>query len=494
MRLRFLCLLPLAVACALAPTGASAQSGAPLTGGLAQPESESSQLFVRTILIRPKASETKLSSRFFPSRDELKQGSAAPIILRMNWEASQRIKILRDLYTNERLEVPLEEWNTEAIDKSFPINLNEMTRAVFRERAGWEYPLDEEPQLKILLPDVQESRRYVHAMLLKARAAVKHGKVEEAERMLCLAIGMARHIGETPFAVSRLVQYVLTGEAFGVVEELAQHPQAPNYYWDFASLPRPFIDVRSALQFESEIFAHSVAELNNLENLKTEEQWNELAAKVWSLLHESASGGDDSIPKPGSLEATQAIEDWVALSRERLPKMAPEFAPRLSRMSDAEVGVRYWWLRVQTRTKAQYAVGLLEPQFALPRLMADVARFEKDAEDELPVQVASVTIASFIAVAPLLDQKIVMLRAVESIRDYAASHDGKLPGSLAELELPVPADPISGAVLEYQAADDRLTASLSGGTLEMPYSPRAAGDSQKKNVRGMRYKLKIAER
>lgn len=496
MRLRIAFLFPLAIACGLLQTAAFSQGSAPLTGGPAAPESEDSSVLVRTILIRPKECPTELSSRLLPSQDQLTKGTAAPIFLRMNWEATHRIKVLRELYFDQKLDTPLDEWDPSTIDSTFPINLDEMSRAVFRERAGWEYPLDEEPLYAILLPDVQESRLYVHAMLLKARSLIKQGKTEDAERVLCLAIGLAKHVGETPFIISRLVQYAQTNNATSVIEELLQHPQAPNYYWDIASLPRPFIDVRSAIQLEGALFTKSIAELNDLESLKTREQWEALATKIFEVQSLwSASTGNTALPKPGTPEAARAQADWEALSRQRLPKIAPELAPRLDEMCDAEVGVRYWWLRVQARTKSHLALALLEPQFAIARTIADIDRLSRDADDEMRVKLASPMGANFIGAAALLEQKFVMLRAIESIRDFAASHDGKLPRSLSELRLPVPNDPVSGQALEYEASADGMTARLAGATIEAPLGWNIMlADPANRLVRGMRYELKIAER
>jgi hypothetical protein len=49
------------------------------------------------------------------------------------------------------------------------------------------------------------------------------------------------------------------------------------------------------------------------------------------------------------------------------------------------------------------------------------------------------------------DQRIAMLRVVEAVRLYAASHEGKLPASLDEIsEVPVPFDPATGRAFGYR--------------------------------------------
>ncbi len=49
-----------------------------------------------------------------------------------------------------------------------------------------------------------------------------------------------------------------------------------------------------------------------------------------------------------------------------------------------------------------------------------------------------------------LDRDLAILQSVEAIRSYAASHQGQLPQTLAEItEVSVPKDPMSGATFRY---------------------------------------------
>jgi hypothetical protein len=50
-----------------------------------------------------------------------------------------------------------------------------------------------------------------------------------------------------------------------------------------------------------------------------------------------------------------------------------------------------------------------------------------------------------------LEQRIGLLRHVESLRLYAACHEGRLPGKLSELSLPLPSDPFTGKPFVYGA-------------------------------------------
>lgn len=465
----------------------------PLTGGLAHLQSKESDISVRTILIHAKEAKTELTSRFFPSTDKLTKGTAAPIFLRMNWEASARIKALHDLRSKNLMEKSLDEFDPTEVESRFPINLTEARRAAFRERAGWEYPIDEEPLASILLPDAQESRAYNHVLLLKARCHVKHGEFAEAEDLICIAMGLAMHIGETPFVVTRLVQLSQSASALSIVEELIQQPGAPNYYWDLTSLPRPLIDARTAIQLESSMYEKTIPELMRLDEIKTQEQWNEVAAKVIEQIVNTGGSNDHLFPKPGTPEAEQALKDWTTLSRERLPKIAANLAERIPTMCDAEVGVRYWWLRVQSRASSHLAISLLEPDQSIRRNFESIERLNQDASDELPVKaVSGLFSGSFVAATAMCDQRIALLRGIESLRHHVATNAGRFPTSLPDLELPIPTDCISGQPFEYKLSADGKTATLSGAVIQYPPAPVTGGELPKKGtIRGTRYELKI---
>ncbi|MGA2914611.1 MAG: hypothetical protein ABSE89_01125 [Sedimentisphaerales bacterium] len=53
-----------------------------------------------------------------------------------------------------------------------------------------------------------------------------------------------------------------------------------------------------------------------------------------------------------------------------------------------------------------------------------------------------------------LDRHIAVLQCVEALRHYAAGHNGKFPGSLADIkELPIPNDPVTGKPFDYSGSN-----------------------------------------
>jgi hypothetical protein len=61
-----------------------------------------------------------------------------------------------------------------------------------------------------------------------------------------------------------------------------------------------------------------------------------------------------------------------------------------------------------------------------------------------------------------LEQRIALLRHVEALRLYAGEHGGKLPATLSEVPVPLPADPFTGQPFQYRM--DGTTAHLGGGS------------------------------
>lgn len=61
-------------------------------------------------------------------------------------------------------------------------------------------------------------------------------------------------------------------------------------------------------------------------------------------------------------------------------------------------------------------------------------------------------------IAQRLGRDIAILKCVEAIRLYAASHGGKLPGVLADItEVPIPDDPLTGKAFDYKVSGSKAT-------------------------------------
>lgn len=436
-----------------------------ITAGMMRFE-EGNRIGVRDIYLRPAKEEANRSNRFFPTAGELVDGEGAAIYLRMNSEAFSRIQAIRQINVKDYDELPLEKLSVPEIRGLMCINRSEMKRFVYRARAGWNYPFGEEPWMNIFLPDVQESRAYARAMMAFSRASIVEGDIPQAEEWILYTMGLAKHIGETPFMVTQLVSVAEVGMALTAIEELIQHPKAGNYYWDLANLPRPFVDYKRTWQFESRMWEKSIPSLSRLDDIPSAEVWQDVVEKVFQGIREWYS---DAFPKYDSPEGRKTWKEWVALSRENLHRVAPELASRMKRMSDAEIGIRYWWLRREQFENCENAL-LLEPHLALPRINAVLREMQIAIEQEPLIRSwvsSNVYMPSGMSHFVSLDQRIAMLRVVESIRDWSAAQDGRLPASLDQLDLPVPLDIVTNRKFEWHVDADGTEGELSGGLIEL---------------------------
>ena len=76
-----------------------------------------------------------------------------------------------------------------------------------------------------------------------------------------------------------------------------------------------------------------------------------------------------------------------------------------------------------------------------------------------------------------VNHRLGAIRTIEALRLHAAAHDGKLPMTLAAVEVPLPVNPYTGKPADYMLDDDTATLKFS--------SPR--------DGHSLVYRLRIAE-
>ena len=445
-----------AIAFAMAIENGAAQEVSDFTGGMPTMDPPGTNVAFRTIIVRPKIAVGSTASKLFPTQERLQHGNAAPIILRQNFEATQRQEALRKFYAKDYFSMPLHTLDAEEIIKLTPIGFGDLRRAAFRERAGWEYPIGEgtQPLMSVLLPDVQETRIYAKAIAVRARVDLRAGKVDEALDKLSIGLGLSKHVGETPFQVCKLVQSANATNIIGVIEELIQHPASENQYWNIAGVPSPFVDTKPALQLEAFMWPKSILQLADLDSISTESQWQSLVKKIMTY------------SDLGELSEASVFEGWTSLARERLPAIWKNEERPVQSMSDSEVWVRYWHMRTQMLTDECMSWGLLDFHQAIPKLIELRDRREKELADELPVKIAFEPPLKLVIAAALLQQHIRLIQSIESIRDWSGKNGGALPKTLLDLDLPAPLDCVVNKPFVYILSADGKTARLSGAVVE----------------------------
>ncbi len=414
----------------------------------------------REFVVSPRViREPVLDVRLFPLLMERTPGNAAPAFLRMAWETTSdywaKLRGARDL-----LKVPPDKLDVvEARELS--IQYDEFRQAALYTAADWQYPIHSGVPLNdILLPDIQQSRDLFAAHALQCRCDILEGNLDLAIEKLKIGFAAARHYEATPFLISRLVVSVYNEMLLDQVAELIQHEEAPNFYWALAALPRPLVRVRDCIDVERGMLESIVPELRNLDSIQGAEEWSAVSDKLLAELR-SLSHPFADLTRGLSLE--EIVVDQLPRWREELPSL-PGYAVRMDSadrvlaMSGQEVAIRYLTAVHRQLQDETFTAMLLDTPRALDHLRELKARKESFVA-ESPILAAMLyhfpnSHLQFARIRSM-DRYVDALRIVESIRDYAARHDGRFPETLDELiTLPAPDDEFTGEAFEYRVDDN----------------------------------------
>lgn len=441
MRTQITSTLILAWLCSAGTAFVQADDGGPSKA--TKPTSEGQLLKVTPRAIK----QPLMKYRLLPAEYELKDGNAAPILLRLPWEQQHYFNNVMPTFT-DYLDLPLDDpkvLNSERVFKSQ--FYNELKRAAYRRTAEWEYPIGEEPSAMIGLPDVQGSRDILgRGLPVRIRYHIANGHIDEALEGIKVGLANSRHYGRTPFVITQLVCTAIDSIMLNRLEELIAHADCPNLYWALTTLPRPLIDTRSAVEFEQRFLQTTVPGLDNLDALHTESEWSAKLKSVYDLMR--STDGDAASSND---EFDRFVTRLTPRARKELLTLIDGGTDRVKAMSDAETGLR-WFMHVHKQyTEEATALTSLEPTSAIPRLtdlQKRIAKFRSELGAS-PFMVE--TPLSLYVVTGNVQRKIDALRVVEALRQYAATHDSKWPTSLSEIsETPIPDDYITGQPFGYE--------------------------------------------
>jgi hypothetical protein len=195
-------------------------------------------------------------------------------------------------------------------------------------------------------------------------------------------------------------------------------------------------------------------ELDHLDDPRSQEEWDAL---FWATFYMYAETG--GIKPLDKAEADQLREGIIDKAREELPNELPGGAARVETMSDAEVAVRWFATRHRELSQEITAMMSLSPKEALPAL-GELQKKIKQFREENGFQTL------FNLENPLNlyinlrrnNRRTALLRIIEGLRHYAATHEGRLPEALADLkDTPAPEDPLLEQPFEYTLTDGVAT-------------------------------------
>jgi hypothetical protein len=434
-------------------------------------------LLDRALTVAPAAAPTPVFKyRLYPSETERKEGNAVPIYLRFAHERT-------DARKKELREKP-EAWNKLAVDKlpltevksfldGYSYNLHQLELGARRKTAEWNYTLDVEDIIGLLLPDVQEMRFHAPLLVLKARAEMAEGRYADAVRTLETGFSFSQQVGRGEFLIQSLVGVAIASQVADCALDLVERPGAPNLYWALAVVPRPLIDLRRANEFEQNTLEMQFADLRDLERPRSPEQWDAVLARVRKELERLAQiDKEANPPKPGagSTEPAAKSPDLPA-ARKYLTDTAGMKAADVEAMPPAQVLVLYISKLYHEQRDEVFKASYLPFPQGRPLSQSAVERLRAlpDTEATRLARYFLPAVSRVRLSEVRIERKLAALRVIEALRMHAAKA-GQLPDKLDQITVvPVPDDPGTGRPFGYERDGDTatITSRLPGEPLEM---------------------------
>lgn len=389
-------------------------------------------------------------------------------------------------------EIPREEARKQL--EPFQGVLKEIELGAQRLTCDWEYDQRDEG-FTLLIPEIQEMRSLARLVAVRTRLAVLDGNTDEAMRWIEIGLVMGRHVSQGPIVIQALVGIAICNLMEHCLEELIDTPGTPSLYWAFADRPRPFIDMRTAMEGERYLLEKEIPELNELDRGPwSPDQARQFADALQLKLFTFASGS----PPPSTAGAgptnlssmsrrlgiaAMATKIYPEAKRALIARGRPE--GQVEAMPVIQVAALYTLQNYQRLRDDSYKwMGLPYWQsFDKVNAMSRPAAEDKFANPLLTLFQTLTPALNSARLAPvLLDRRLNALQCIEAIRLHVAGHGGKLPTSLGAItEAPAPADPVTGKPFLYEVNGD--SAVLSG--------PMAPGFNH--HTYAIRYELKLVK-
>jgi hypothetical protein len=351
--------------------------------------------------------------------------------------------------------------------KSYVTVLQELRVATFRERIDLDLRLRDLRGLQtiqFLLPDAQATRQVARMLQVKARLEIEEGRLDEAIETLQMGYRLAEFAAKTPTLINDLVGVAIGSIMTSELTRLVAHPDAPNMYWAIASLPRPLIDLREALEWESGVPQQIFPFLQDAETAQySPGEWRRLVMDAYMQLHELTG---DYAGKPGRLgevAATALIMKIYPIAKQRLiadgtPRDEVEAMPvgRVVAIHTAKTH-RYVYDEMFKWTFLSYEKAHDKWPETMARLRDNHYFGPEGAnKDLLPIANILLPAIQHAWYAPIrLERQLAALRVVEAIRMHATTNGGQLPKSLDDIKvIVVPNDPLYGKPFDYKVDGD----------------------------------------
>lgn len=335
--------------------------------------------------------------------------------------------------------------------------LQKLYKAARCEKCDWGFEAKVRKEgFNVLLPSLNTYRSLAKVLALQARLQIADGQYEKAIHSLQNGFAMGRHISTAPCLIHDLVSASICALMVERVKDLAQGPDSPNLYWALAQLPKPMIDIRPAMRYELSMARFGFPGLWEMADGKIKpKQWEKIVKTLQSGM--CVEDQDKEDPKEDLKEAFRLKLRATAMMMTLYPKAKKYLISQgrtkkqVEAMPIQQVAAIYsieTWRQVRDEILKWYNLPYWKARKGLARLGdLQIRAYQKGVW--LTALMPSLSRAYILTTRP--DLEIAVLQCIESVRMYAADHDGKLPAKLSDIiKAPTPINPMTGKQFIYK--------------------------------------------
>jgi len=426
---------------------------------------------VTRMIVHPAAEpRPALKYKLLPGFLERRPGDAAVIYNRMWAEKyschEEIVENWQDYYS--WIDMPLDKLPLERVEQFVG-----MTGSIYRDfrwaarldSCDWSLPTREGNPVVILLPDIQEKREAARMFAVRVRFQIARGQFDEAVETLRTGYALGRNMGKGDFIVSHLVGMAICGMMSDQIETMVQQPGCPNLYWALTNLPRPLVDMRRAFETEYDLLYLAYPELLHVDDPVGGAEY----ARLWieRMIREPACWHEKMWDAPNAEQQLELRAVLTGMVLRGYPMAKRALVAQGRSLEEVEAMPVTQVVAIHTvRTFSELRDDEFK-WFSLPWWQAESGmkkadrRLREEGRRRKIIPLAQMLLPALQAAKHAearVERKIALLRMIEALRLYAASHDGHLPAKISDLtEVPIPIDPYTGKPIECRIEGDVAT-------------------------------------
>jgi hypothetical protein len=418
------------------------------------------------LLLRPAAeSREALKHRLLPGLMDRTPGNAALLYGRIVVQFVDAGRGETFEKASKWLETPLAEFPRDEVKKyleRFQPVLKELDLAARRERCDWELPI-RELGFAMSLPELAKMRDLGQLLALQARVQIAEGRIDGAIHTLQTGYALARHVAKAPTLIHGLVGIAICRQMSARLQELIAQPGAPNLYWALTMLPQPLVDLRPAVEFETNMLSLSFPALQGIDPDRHDlAYWQRLLDKLEDDFKRTLGTRPPKLGWRAPLTLL-AIKLYPTAKRQLIEH--GRSPAEVEAMPVPEV-VIVAALQAYNEYRDRMLKWLYVPYWEARAGMEDAERsLAKDGCNRhfilllmLLPRVEAIHMGS-----ARNDRSIALLRTIEGLRLHAAAHGGELAATLSAVNVvPLPLDPMTGQRFLYEKSGQTAVLVLPG--------------------------------